>query len=110
MNDEEIEALLQRYRPVTRLPDYQTTRFPRTWPWAVAAAALLSITVGLHTAEVPAPDASPFVDPQRVLAIAEALGGTPQSQVMAEWIVRREARVEEEARVARLAVRGIEHE
>lgn len=106
MKDEEIEALLQRYRPVTRLPAYQIARFPRTWPWAVAAAALFAITVGLHAAVPPAPDTSPVVDPQRVQAIAEELGGTSQSQVMAEWIVRREARAEQEARLA--ATRGPE--
>lgn len=76
----------------------------------MAAAALLAITVGLHAAVVPAPDVSPAVDAQRVQAIAEALGGTPESRVMAEWIARREARAEQEARVARAAAPEIDRQ
>ncbi len=102
MNDNEIEAMLQRYRPVTRLPDFPITRLPRTWPWAVAAAALLAITVGLHGAVVPAPNNSSLVDGTRVQAIAEELGGGPGSRIMAEWIARREATLERE-RLARMS-------
>ena len=110
MHERDVETLLTRYRPaapraelaaaITRLPNYQITRYPRTWPWAVAAAALLAISVGLHAAVPPAPDTSPLVDAQRVQAIAEDLGGTPESRIMAEWIARHEALVEQEARLA----------
>jgi hypothetical protein len=113
MHDRDIESLLRRYRPmaashglgdrITQSPNRQITKSDRTWPWAVAAAALLAISVGLHAAVPPAPDTSPLVDAQRVQAIAEELGGTPESRIMAEWIARHEALVEQEARLARAA-------
>jgi hypothetical protein len=113
MQDRDIESLLRRYRllppndalfeRITKSPDHQITKSKRTWPWAVAAAALLAISLGLHAAVPPAPDTSPLVDAQRVQAIAEELGGTPESRIMAEWIARHEALVEQEARLARAA-------
>ena len=57
MNDDrDIETLLRRYRPLEPPPDLRVrvlsapadTR--RAWPWAVAAAALLAASVGLHVA------------------------------------------------------------
>ena len=112
-HDAEIEALLSRYQPaappsdlwqqISKSPDSQISKSPRTWPWAVAAAALLTITLGLHGAVLPAPDAPPDVETQRVEAIVEELGRTPGSQVIAEWIARREARAEQDARAARAA-------
>lgn len=105
MNDQDIEALLRRYRPVTQLPEYPITGSSRTWPWAVAAAALLAITVGLHGAAVPALDAPSSVDEQRVQAIIDDLGG-PQNRRLAEWIARQEARADREARLARAASEG----
>jgi hypothetical protein len=111
MHDRDIESLLRRYRPmaashglgdrITQSPNRQITKSDRTWPWAVAAAALLAISVGLHATVPPAPDTSPLVDAQRVQAIADELGGSPESQVMAEWIVRQEARAERDAESAR---------
>ena len=110
-HDAEIEALLKRYQPaappsdlwnqISKSPDSQMSTSRRTWPWAVAAAALLMITFGLHGAVVPAPDTSPDLDTQRVEAIVEELGRTPGSQAIAEWIARREARAEQDARAAR---------
>jgi len=55
MNDDhDLETLLRRYQPVgpppalrTRIVDSAVDR-RRAWPWAVAAAALLAATVGLH--------------------------------------------------------------
>src|SRR5436190_1750654 len=99
--DTEIEELLSRYRPAGPTTDLanQISTFPHShiskssWPWAVAAAALLAITIGLHGAVVRAPDASSIVDAQRVQAISEELGGTPGSEVTAEWMAQREARV-----------------
>jgi hypothetical protein len=108
--DAEIEKLLSRYRPaeprrelwdqISRFPHSKISKSARTWPWAVAAAALLIISLGLHGAVVPAPDAAPEVDAQRVEAIVEDLGRTPGSEAIAEWIARREARAEQ-ARAAR---------
>lgn len=103
MTDHDLERLLARYRPISRLLALPTTRSARTWPWAVAAAALLAITVGLDAPVAAEPDASPAVDFQRVERIADELGGNPESRVTAEWIVRNEARLEQEARVARRA-------
>jgi hypothetical protein len=102
-HDAEIEALLNRYQPAAPPNDLwnQISKSQRTWPWALAAAALLLITMGLHGAVVPAPGAEPAVDTQRVEAIVEELGRTPGSQVIAEWIARREARAEQDARAAR---------
>src|SRR5688572_27443623 len=109
MQDRDVEELLRRYRPaepndalfdqITKSPDHQITK--STWPWAVAAAALLAITVSLHVVVAPEPDRSAAIDTQRVQTIAEALGGSPGSEPLAEWIVRREARAEQEARLAR---------
>ena len=98
MNDRDIEELLARYRPATRLPDFPVTRLGdgRTWPWMVAAAALLAVSIGLHAAVVPAPEPSSLVDAARVQAIADELGGDADSRIMAEWIVRREAASERE--------------
>lgn len=110
-HDAEIEELLRRYQPgapptdlwnqIAGLPQSQVSRSLRTWPWAVAAAALLTIAIGLHGAVVPAPDASPAVDSQRAKAIEQELGPTAGSEAMAEWMARREARVRQDARAAR---------
>jgi hypothetical protein len=112
MHDRDIESLLRRYRPsppksdlwnqITKSPHFEITKSPRTWPWAVAAAALLVITIGLHAAVPPAPDTATEVDGARVQAIAEELGGTPESRVTAEWLARAEAMAERE-RLARAA-------
>ena len=104
MNDQDIESLLRRYRPaaqISKFPDCHISKSPRTWPWAVAAAALLAISVGLHAAVVSEPDPSTSIDALRVQSIAEELGGSPGSEVLAEWIVRREVRAEQDARMAR---------
>ena len=48
MSDPELEDLLRRYRPAGPPPDLRARIMPgavpvrRTWPWAVAAAALLA--------------------------------------------------------------------
>jgi hypothetical protein len=114
MDDPEIEALLRQYRPaappselgdrIGRLPSHQVIQSPdsgRTWPWAVAAAALLAIYLGLDAtarrANVGQPDGP---DPQRVQAVADALGPTAGNRTVAEWIVRQEMRADREAPVA----------
>jgi hypothetical protein len=113
MDDYDVEKLLARYRPaapraeldaaITQLPDFQITRFPRTWPWAVAAAALLSITLGLH----PAARSAPYVTlddqravAQRVESIANELGDGPGGRLVAGWIVQQERRADREAQAA----------
>jgi hypothetical protein len=106
MNDRDIEKLLRRYQPVdqiSRSPNLHISKPARTWPWAIAAAALLTISVGLHAAVASVPDPSAIVDAQRIQAISEELGGGPGSEVIAEWMARREARAEREARMARTA-------
>jgi hypothetical protein len=111
MQDPEIESLLRRYRPrepsdalfdrITRSPNHPTTRSERTWPWAIAAAALLALTVGLHgAASLRITPEQPLVDPVRVQAVVDDLGG-PQNRALAEWIVQQEARADREARLAR---------
>lgn len=88
MNDDQIEALLGRYRPITNVPPL--ARAPRTWPWAVAAAALLVFTLGSNLLVVSSP-AQPDED-AREQALAAQLGGGHEADVMAAWLVRTEDR------------------
>lgn len=118
-DDTEIEELLSRYRPappradlrnqISKLPNIQISKSERVWPWAAAAAALLAVTIGLHAAVVPAPEPSSLVDPARVQVIAEELGGGADSRIVAEWIARREAMLEQE-RLARASAPGPERQ
>jgi hypothetical protein len=114
MQDSELEALLKKYRPVDpphglerRIFDPPPGRIARTerrtWPWAVAAAALLAITVGLHAFSISASPTRPGVvlDEQRVQAVADEIGG-PNARVGAEHIVRQEQRADADAMQARL--------
>ena len=53
MNDEQLDDLLRHVRPAGPPPELRARilgarRSPRAWPWAVAAAALLALTVGLQ--------------------------------------------------------------
>jgi hypothetical protein len=114
MQDRDIEALLRQYRPagparelgdrISQSPIHQIAQSPdspRTWPWAVAAAALLAISLGLHVTPRAANDGQPDgPDPQRVQAVAAALGPTAGNRMVAEWIVRQEMRADRDARVA----------
>jgi hypothetical protein len=105
-----IEELLSRYRPAGPRTDLwdQISKFPNshisksTWPWAVAAAALLAVSLGLDAAVMPARETSALVDRARVQAIVDELGGSPESRIMAESIARREAVLEQE-RLARMS-------
>jgi hypothetical protein len=72
MNDQDLEQLIGRYRPITRLPDLSMTRLPRTWPWAVAAAALLAISIGLHSVTIVGGEGPAAIDVQ---PLAQQLGG-----------------------------------
>jgi hypothetical protein len=103
MNDRDIESLLRRYRPVAQIsksPNFHISKSARTWPWAVAAAALLAVSIGLHAAAARGPETVSLVDGARVQAIVNELGGTPERRIMAEWIARREATLERD-RLAR---------
>jgi hypothetical protein len=104
--DGDIKELLSRYRPagprsdrwaeISALPHSQISKSERAWPWAVAAAALLAVSVGLHAAVLPPPETSSLVDAARVQAIVDQLGGSPENRTMAEWIASREAMLERE--------------
>ena len=104
--DTKVEELLSRYRPteprtdlwdqISTFPHSQIYKSERAWPWAVAAAALLAISVGLHAAVAPPPDPVPLVDGARVQAIVDDLGGSPEVRVMAESIAQREAMLDRE--------------
>jgi hypothetical protein len=104
MRDPDIDSLLRRYRPaepngdlwnhITNSPNHPITK--SSWPWAVAAALLLAISVGLHAAVLPPPETSSLVDAARVQAIVDQLGGSPENRTMAEWIASREAMLERE--------------
>jgi len=114
MDDRDIEQMLNRYRPAvpsTELAERigrlaasaeahldawvpQVRRAPRTWPWAVAAAALLAITVGLHAIARTAP-ADPLDGDlafrEAVSALSTEFGGGPAARMLAESMLRREA-------------------
>jgi hypothetical protein len=94
MRDDEIEALLGKYRPIARTSSLKEPYPARTWPWAVAAAALLALTVGLHATAVASAPPAP-VDEARVSMLAEQFGGTADGRALAEWLVRQEQRAEE---------------
>jgi hypothetical protein len=95
MHDHEVRELLGRYRPVGPPPDLRgrvfrsSVRSSRNWPWAVAAAALLAATLGLHSAtnHVLATVAQPSA-PLTVDALAAAMGGTDEARQAAELIVK----------------------
>lgn len=97
MDDDKVRELLGRYRaagPPAELRERAlnaAANVPRAWPWAAAAAALLAVTLGLHTAadrsiaSVAVPTASVSVD-----ALTEAMGGTDEARRAAELIVEEE--------------------
>lgn len=92
MDDREIRALLEKYRPAEPPPDLQASVHQLadsairrlTWPWAVAAAALLVIAVALHgratgpTLQTPTPTAS---------QLADGLGDSPDAVAAADFIL-----------------------
>ena len=96
MHDDDIEGLLKKYRPAApeRAFDERLLQSlerdglhlpgPRTWPWAVAAAALLAIAVGLQAG----PRGTADIDPSTKAAaetLAETSGGDETSREIAEW-------------------------
>jgi hypothetical protein len=106
MNDDGVERLLARYRPADPDPalaeaiataasaDDPTRRPGRTWPWAVAAAALLGITIGLHAPVRSAPADPAVGNPvfaEQLDALAEQFGGSPAARALADSMLRHEA-------------------
>lgn len=104
MDDREFDGLLRRYRPtgpppdlerrVIKAADPQITRSPASWPWAIAAAVLLAVTVGLHGAVASPPGEVLVADPGRVRLLAHELGTSPESQELAQWLAMAEAKAE----------------
>jgi hypothetical protein len=94
MDDDKVRELLGRYRPAGPPAELReraltiTAKPLRTWPWAAAAAVLLTTALGLHAAtnralsRVAEPAAPPSVD-----ALADALGADEDAQRAARLIV-----------------------
>lgn len=94
MDDGKVRELLGRYRPVgppDELRERALAASPtqRTWPWAVAAAALLGVTLGVHAASnrALATVAKP-ADPFAADGLAAAMGGTEEARRAAELIIQ----------------------
>jgi hypothetical protein len=99
MNDRELEESLLKYRPAEPAADlvgrlaWSTDRVPTKsiWPWAIAAAALLAVTIGLHGlgSASNADDAHDALQ-REVADVTAALGGDPLDRTIAVLIVQRE--------------------
>ncbi len=97
MNDSEIEDLLRKYRPVGPLAELRhrilaTTRVPRIWPWASAAAALMvwGLTFQL-AARIETASADLHLGPSAAARVTDdlttILGGDLRARELAESIV-----------------------
>ena len=99
MDDRELEALLNKYRPGDPPASLENHLFPsthpRAWPWAVAATVLLAITLGLQVGRRDAPAIDPIVQ-AAAQDLAEISGGDQQSRAMAEWTLTIAQRLSEE--------------
>lgn len=92
----DIESVLKRYRPAGPDPDLRArvllTAGPsgRIWPWAAAAAVLLSVTLGCHAATArihePAPPANDRAREAAVEELTILLGG-PDARPIAERLI-----------------------
>ena len=113
MHDDDVDGLLRKYRPAAPSLAFEKSLLqsldreilgatqPRTWPWAVAAAALLTITIGLHAvSRTPPAQVEPALDARRVQDLADDIGG-PHARAMAEFIVRQEQRANAEVEQGR---------
>lgn len=97
MDDQQVEAVLRRYRPAgppqsLRERCLAPAREARVWPWAATAAALLVITVAIDTAAASAVAGAEVVvapDPMAdvIAELAETLGGDAAARRVAEQIV-----------------------
>ena len=115
MHDDDVDGLLRKYRPVAPSRAFEESLLqsldrealrssqPRTWPWALAAAGLLTVTIGLHAmSRTPAAAIEPALDAGRVQDLADDIGG-PHARAMAEYIARQEQRAYAEVEQARAA-------
>lgn len=102
---EDVEARLRRYRPVAppaRLRDRCTSLArARTWPWAVACAAVLALAVTLQSlihglAEGRSLPTGAATEREAVNDLAEMLGGDAEAKRFAAAAVR-ELRVRAES-------------
>ena len=101
MDDERVRDLLGRYHPTGPPADLReraltvSSKPPRTWPWAAAAAALLAATVGFHAAANRAiATVAERADPLSVEALAALMGGTEEARRASALIVE-EQRIRE---------------
>jgi hypothetical protein len=95
MNDDQMEDLLKRVRPVAPRPELRTrivsAQRPaaRAWPWVSAAAAMLAVTIALPKTNGQLPrrtlESTPWESEQVLLA--EMLGGDAEAQRLADQIV-----------------------
>ena len=93
------EGLLRKYRPVGPPPRLRARVLAperRTWPRALAAAALLAITIASQVAArssvsyVAMPAAGPLNFDARVSDLSNTLGGGEEGRQLAIWLVTAE--------------------
>lgn len=106
MQDLNIEEMLRRYRPVDpparlRARVLSIAARQRIWPWAIAAAALLLVTVIFHRASgnaiaVARVTAGPAISNRMTDDLTSILGGDEAARALAEAIVL-ERQVRDEA-------------
>jgi hypothetical protein len=102
MNDDDLARLLRGYEPVGPPASLRArvvgkrTNARRTWPWAAAAAALLTVSVWLgSSAESVMQRAEVNLDvaeTQRALeveALSELVGDAENPRARAEWMIER---------------------
>ena len=99
MDEHDIELRLSRYRPASPPPALRRSALrpgepDRVWPWAAAAAVLLTASVAIHFATDTALSriAPPAADPAS--ALAEAMGGDEDARRAARLIVREQLLLE----------------
>lgn len=103
----DLDDLLNRYRPAGPPPDLRARVLDaavpsRAWPWGLAAAALLVVSIGLRAgSDVEMNQVQePVVDvtTAAIDQLASVLGGGEQARVVAESII-----LQEQIRAARAA-------
>lgn len=95
LSDRDIEALLRKYQPLDGPPVARVQA--RVWPWAMAAAALLVISIGLHVRVAPATRPQAFAVDGETAPTPEPLAMS--NRAVAEWLEH--ARIVEERRAER---------
>jgi hypothetical protein len=106
MNEDDLEQLLQRYEPAGPPPSLRARVVAarpdamRAWPWAVAAAALLALTVWLHdaTARVVGRYADLAADASGEDALISMMGDTDEARAIARRIAVMDADARRRAR------------